>query len=175
MGKAVVYYFSGTGNSLVIARDIARKINGELIPFEKQQKMFKDWEKKLESVSQFVNTRKEGIPETSARVIEHLVDFLNLRETLQKAAWLKIAGFEGHTDLPFQESIQLMDHGFNCDDKCINCNICSKVCPVKNIKMVEGRPVWQHQCEQCFACVQWCQICFIMKTTYSLSNKEFLK
>ena len=27
-----IYYFSGTGNSLVVARDIAEKINGKLIP-----------------------------------------------------------------------------------------------------------------------------------------------
>jgi len=261
--KAAVYYFSGTGNSLIVARDIAGKINGKLIPvtsvidneiiktdadmigiifpvynqgipfiikrlvdkmdnldqkyifgictcggspslsleylgklieakkgklsagfsvkmpynyisptfvlkdflksftlketsFEKQQKMFKDWERKLEMVSQFINARKEGMCETSARLIEHSIDFLNLREVLQKAVWLKVAGFEGHTELPFQESIQLMDYGFNYDDKCTGCNICSKICPVKNIKMVDGRPVWQHLCEQCFACLQWC-------------------
>jgi len=126
------------------------------IPIEKQQKMFREWEKKLESIYQFLKARKKGEIESKAKVIEHLVDFLNLRETLQKTTWLKIAGFEGHTDLPFQESIQLMDHGFNCDDKCISCNICSKLCPVMNIEMVDGRPVWQHHCEQCFACLQWC-------------------
>jgi hypothetical protein len=27
-----IYYFSGTGNSLVVARDIARKTGGRLIP-----------------------------------------------------------------------------------------------------------------------------------------------
>jgi flavodoxin/ferredoxin len=31
MSKVEIYYFSGTGNSLVVARDIAEKINGELI------------------------------------------------------------------------------------------------------------------------------------------------
>jgi len=30
--KAAIYYFSGTGNSLVIARDIAARLNAELIP-----------------------------------------------------------------------------------------------------------------------------------------------
>ena len=29
--KADVYYFTGTGNSLVVARDIAQEIEGELI------------------------------------------------------------------------------------------------------------------------------------------------
>jgi ferredoxin/protein involved in ribonucleotide reduction len=31
MSKAEIYYFSGTGNSLVVARDIAQKINAQLI------------------------------------------------------------------------------------------------------------------------------------------------
>jgi ferredoxin len=140
----------------MVFKDFLKSFTLREIPFEKQQKMFKDWEKKLEIVSQFLNTRKEGISETNARIIEHLMDSLNLRETLQKSVWLKIAGYKGHTDLPFQESIQLMDYGFNCDDKCISCNICLKVCPAKNIEIVNGRPVWQHKCEQCFACVQWC-------------------
>ena len=32
MNKVEIYYFSGTGNSLVVARDIAEKTNGKLIP-----------------------------------------------------------------------------------------------------------------------------------------------
>ncbi len=31
MNKTEIYYFSGTGNSLVVARDLARKLKGELI------------------------------------------------------------------------------------------------------------------------------------------------
>ncbi|MGZ7068514.1 MAG: EFR1 family ferrodoxin [Methanobacterium sp.] len=31
MNKAEIYYFSGTGNSLIVARDIAEKMNGNLI------------------------------------------------------------------------------------------------------------------------------------------------
>jgi len=31
MNKIEIYYFSGTGNSLVVARDIAEKMNGNLI------------------------------------------------------------------------------------------------------------------------------------------------
>jgi Pyruvate/2-oxoacid:ferredoxin oxidoreductase delta subunit len=22
--------------------------------------------------------------------------------------------------------------------------------------MANGKPIWQHRCEQCFACLQWC-------------------
>ena len=126
------------------------------IAIEKQQELFTNWKKKIESIYEFVNAKKEGEFETSSEIITHLVDFLNLKETIAKPVWLKIAGFGEHTDLPFWESLQLMDRGFQCDEKCNGCGICSRVCPVRNIKMVDDRPAWQHHCEQCFACLQWC-------------------
>ncbi len=69
-----IYYFSVSGNSLVVARDLAGRMNGRLIP------------------------------------IPSVVD---------------------------QESIDID-------------------CPVNNITMVNGKSVWQHSCETCFACFQWC-------------------
>jgi ferredoxin len=52
--------------------------------------------------------------------------------------------------------VPLMDKPFFADEKCTGCQICEKVCPAHNIEMNNGKPVWQHQCEQCFACIQWC-------------------
>lgn len=126
------------------------------INVHKQQKMYANWESRLESVCEIILSRKKSKIEIKAKLIEHLLDRLNLRETLQKKMWLKIAGFKGRTHLTFIESIQLMDSGFKCDDKCNRCGICSKICPVKNIEIIDGKHVWQHHCEQCFACLQWC-------------------
>ncbi|GIM29968.1 iron-sulfur protein [Clostridium polyendosporum] len=139
-----------------VIKDFFNSFGLREITIEKQQKMFNDWDKKLEGIKEDLQSRKIGKLETQAKIIEKLVDFLNLRETLQKTVWLKIARFEGYTNLSFVESLQLMDSAFNCDERCNGCGICSKICPVKNIKMVEGRPLWQHHCEQCFACLQWC-------------------
>ncbi len=52
--------------------------------------------------------------------------------------------------------IHKMDKSFRADDKCNNCRICEIICPVRNILIVDGKPLWQHHCEQCFACLQWC-------------------
>jgi electron transport complex protein RnfB len=41
-------------------------------------------------------------------------------------------------------------------DNCNGCGVCVRVCPVNNIQIVDGRPVWQHKCEMCFACDEWC-------------------
>jgi Fe-S-cluster-containing hydrogenase component 2 len=49
-----------------------------------------------------------------------------------------------------------MDQKFWVDEKCNACEICYKVCPAGNITMHDGKPVWHHRCEQCFACLQWC-------------------
>lgn len=48
------------------------------------------------------------------------------------------------------------DKNFWTTDKCIGCTTCSRVCPANNIKMVEGKPQWQHNCELCLSCMQWC-------------------
>jgi len=49
-----------------------------------------------------------------------------------------------------------MDRKFWVDDNCSHCAICSKVCPVHNIVLQDGKPIWRMRCEQCFACLQWC-------------------
>ena len=52
--------------------------------------------------------------------------------------------------------VQKMDKSFWADEKCTSCAICEKICPAKNILIADGKPIWQHRCEQCFACLQWC-------------------
>jgi len=48
------------------------------------------------------------------------------------------------------------DKSFHIDGNCTSCGICERVCPVKNITLEAGKPVWHGDCEQCLACIQWC-------------------
>ena len=48
------------------------------------------------------------------------------------------------------------DEGFWVDSKCNGCGICSNICPADNILIVDNRPIWQHHCEFCLACIHWC-------------------
>lgn len=48
------------------------------------------------------------------------------------------------------------DRKFQVHEQCINCGTCEVVCPVKNIRIEKGRPVFLHNCEHCIACMHWC-------------------
>jgi len=50
------------------------------------------------------------------------------------------------------------DRKFRTLDSCTSCGLCERICPVENIRMVDGRPQWQHRCEQCLACLHWCPV-----------------
>jgi len=49
-----------------------------------------------------------------------------------------------------------LDAAFFFEDQCTGCGQCERICPVRNIRLTDGRPVWQHRCEHCVACIQWC-------------------
>jgi ferredoxin len=48
------------------------------------------------------------------------------------------------------------DKKFHVDESCTGCGTCKRVCPVNNIQIENGKPVWRHKCQQCAACFSWC-------------------
>ena len=54
------------------------------------------------------------------------------------------------------DNIAEYDKKFLVTDRCTNCGLCFKICPVSNIKIDDQHPVWLHHCEQCLKCFQWC-------------------
>ena len=60
--------------------------------------------------------------------------------------------------------------GFRVADHCAACGLCARVCPVGNVAVDEGRPVWGSRCEWCFACLQWCPVGAI-ETTGLATNR----
>ena len=56
----------------------------------------------------------------------------------------------------FRENVYESDKSFTVDDNCSSCGICEQVCPVNNIILIEGKPEWQHKCQQCLACINFC-------------------
>jgi ferredoxin len=108
---------------------------GGAISEEKQKAKFTAALEKCRQITAIINNNNKLPPEKGSFLL-NLIFSMIYRKTLSKVA--------------------KMDKSFFADEKCIACGICEKLCPSRNIVMSEGKPVWQHRCEQCFACLQWC-------------------
>ena len=53
------------------------------------------------------------------------------------------------------------DRFFTVSPECTGCAVCQKVCPADNITMDSGRPLFNHTCENCLACLHSCPKCAI--------------
>jgi len=61
--------------------------------------------------------------------------------------------------LPFNPvwcSLKLRAKDFYATDKCISCGKCAKLCPLNNITLKDGQPVWSDACTHCMACIGNC-------------------
>lgn len=58
----------------------------------------------------------------------------------------------------FARNVHGGDKAFSVSDACTGCGTCAKVCPAGNITLERGRPVWNHRCELCCACLHFCPI-----------------
>ena len=58
----------------------------------------------------------------------------------------------------YESSIQnlLFSKDYNVNENCTGCGICREVCPVKNIEIINKKPVFSNNCESCVACIQYC-------------------
>lgn len=103
-------------------------------------------------------------PETSEETEEMIKQ---AQQTINAAA----QAIESHTTKPITNNHKLFskaanriiyinvagfDKKFHATSDCVGCGLCSEICPVQNIKLQDHHPVWQHNCERCMACIQWC-------------------
>jgi ferredoxin/flavodoxin len=230
--KTTIYYFTGTGNSLKVAKDLANHLEGcELIPIAKVWDI-ENLESNHEKVGFIFPLYWSGLP----KIVDDFINKIDLSKSkyffcvitsagdineqpiqqiegiLRKKSKILNAGFyitmpnnyilgfgitpEAKQKLLFESAIKQIsdiakriksrednlsqdvlnkdvsrskrmnksfrervfesDKSFYSDEKCTSCGICKDVCPVNNIELDEGRPRWQHRCQQCLACINFC-------------------
>lgn len=124
---------------------------------EKQQKLLKNQKKKAQTISEYVIAQKRGRYETRSlfRKIAYTVPLYTFIKPVFWRRYRKLSKVKQF--LPFRKLIPTADNSYQYDDaKCNGCGVCSKVCPVNNIKIIKERPQWQNHCETCYACFLWC-------------------
>jgi Fe-S-cluster-containing hydrogenase component 2/flavodoxin len=107
-----------------------------VLPEEKQKKIFNTEKEKVRKIAESVKKKEKVRPQTGF--------FLG--------RWF-LAEPIGALSSRLMKS---EDKKFKVTQKCDSCGICAEVCPVDNIDMLDGTPVWKHRCEQCLACFHWC-------------------
>lgn len=45
---------------------------------------------------------------------------------------------------------------FRADERCTGCGECVRRCPMNNVRLRDGRPVWGAACTHCMACICYC-------------------
>ena len=50
----------------------------------------------------------------------------------------------------------ITDKKFAASDACIGCGLCEKLCPLCNITLRDGKPVWNGNCTHCMSCICRC-------------------
>jgi ferredoxin len=102
---------------------------------EKQQALFNAALGKIDIAAEYIASRKSGLIEKGP-------------------LWQRVL-FTGIYKVTYN-LVKTMDKSFHIDGTCTSCGICANVCPVQNITLEAGKPVWHGGCEQCLACIQWC-------------------
>lgn len=223
---ATIFYFSGTGNSLSIARGIAKKLDAKLVSivdamggenqkddvvgivtpiyfmdipdivkkflrsydFDKNSYIFTavtcgaDEGIAFNTMSEILKERglklsygyKKALPDNSIAMVTSEAkkkEMLNSQpmdiEKICNDVKQRVSNSKG-----FKKSIKsytfgkILKKGFKFfykidrktidSSKCIKCGTCERVCPVSNIVKKEGIYTIGKECENCFACAQWC-------------------
>lgn len=62
---------------------------------------------------------------------------------------------------------------FTVRESCVSCGVCEKVCPLHNISLREGKPVWGKDCTHCMACICGCPAAAIEYGRKSLGKPRY--
>ena len=57
---------------------------------------------------------------------------------------------------PLFYTFSVKTNAFKADEKCVGCGRCVKLCPLNNIRLENGRPIWGKDCTHCMACISYC-------------------
>lgn len=178
---AVSNFGGGAGRAMKTVNGLLRENGGRLSagfgvhmpqnafykPWENKEKMYAKMDGATQRVCKKIKLKKKCLTASRRPVDILLYPFAPLFKSMSRNYMLKATGAgkdESDTSLIYR-----LDCVYNVSDKCSGCGVCSKVCPMGNIVMKEGRPQWMHRCENCLACLNFCP----HKAISGIAQKDF--
>jgi ferredoxin len=131
-------------NNYIIGFDVHSK--------ERQNEFFEKLIEQIMEISEFVDKQEDNITQ----------------EILQKNV-----NRSAKMNKNFRDAVAESDNKFYVTEKCNNCGICEKVCPFNNIVLKSGIPEWQHNCQQCLACINFCPEKAIQYGKQTINTKRY--
>ncbi len=74
---------------------------------------------------------------------------------------------------PLFYALFVRDRGFAVSDRCVSCGKCADRCPLNNIEMAGGTPMWKGNCTHCMACIGGCPTEAISYKTQSRGRRRY--
>lgn len=73
---------------------------------------------------------------------------------------------------PFFRRFYMSPHPFKATSDCMSCGLCSRSCPMGNISMSDGHPVWAGKCALCLRCYHICPSHAVAYGTATISKSQ---
>jgi len=127
----------------------------------KHEQMFENWKMKCEEICAYVRAENEGRIESSSVFFTYFEPWV-IRMLPSAFKLLAIMLLRGVNALAFAP-----------DARCNGCGICEKICPLQNIEITRGKPVWGDNCVSCFACLHWCPMESISLGGYDMNIRIY--
>ncbi|MFX0003556.1 MAG: EFR1 family ferrodoxin [Candidatus Hodarchaeota archaeon] len=102
-------------------------------------------------------SRQKELFEKAVNEVESILDIIKFNENnLSKDLFEKDVSRSERINRDFRENVYNSDKAFYVYEQCNGCGTCEDICPVNNIILVKDKPIWQHRCQQCLACINFC-------------------
>jgi len=125
-------------------------------PWESRRRIYRQARKRIDFVVRSIEARKRGIFYTNVPLQRILTPFQERLRRMTARYLEEASNTPSPSGLTVEELIPISDRSFAVNERCNGCGTCARVCPVNNIEIVNGKPVWQNRCENCLACYNWC-------------------
>ena len=96
--------------------------------------------------------------EAADKAMQEFIPRLQKKESFSKMIVGSLAWLKSHVVNPGFNRFATDDSKYHVTEACIHCGKCVNVCPLQNITLEEGRPVWHGNCTICMACYHHCPV-----------------